>query len=107
MLPGIAAIAAFMLLMSVTTFYSGMRYAYGRQRFVIFAFTVLFAAAGLGLLRLKRWGWAMTLAASFLAMSIYLWFFLHGHHPQQLIMAAANAVFFLYLMRVDVRLRLR
>jgi hypothetical protein len=40
-------------------------------------------------------------------MSVYLWFFLQGHHPQQLIMAAANVVFFLYLMRVEVRLRLR
>ena len=107
MLPGIAAIAAFMLLMSVATFYSGMRYAYGKQRILIFAFTGLFALAGLGLLQLRRWGWAMSLAAAFLAMSVYLWFFLHGHHPQQLVMAAANVVFFLYLMRVEVRLRLR
>jgi uncharacterized membrane protein (DUF2068 family) len=107
LLPGIIAIAAFMLLMSVASFYSGMRFAFGKQRIIVFAFTVLFAAAGLGLLRLKRWGWAMSLAAAFLAMSIYVWFFLHGHQPQQLVMAAANLVFFLYLMRDDVRMRLR
>ena len=107
LLPGIVAIAAFMLLMSVASFYSGMRFAYGGQRILIFAFTVLFACAGLGLLSLRRWGWAMSLAAAFLAMSLYLWFFLHSHQLQQLIMAGANIVFFLYLMREDVRLRLR
>ena len=107
LLPGIIAISAFMLLMSVASFYSGMRFAFGKQRIIVFAFTVLFAVAGLGLLRLQRWGWAMSLAAAFLAMSIYIWFYVHGHQPQQLVMAAANLVFFLYLMREDVRIRLR
>lgn len=107
LLPGIIAIAAFMLLMSVVSFYSGMRFAFGGQRILIFAFTLLFAIAGLGLLTLKRWGWAMSLAASFLAMSLYVWFYLHSHEPRQLIMAGANIVFFLYLMREEVRLRLR
>ncbi len=107
LLPGIAAIAAFMLLMSVATFYSGIKFGIGSQRVLIFAFSALFAVAGLGLLRLRRWGWAMTLAAAFLAMSVYVWFFLHSHEPRLLVMAAANVVFFLYLMREDVRVRLR
>ena len=68
---------------------------------------VAFAAAGQGLLRQKRWGWAMTLAAIFLASIQAMWKVAEYHDWWMLSSAAFNMILFLYLIRPAVRARMR
>ncbi len=97
-----------MLLMSVVVFYNGMRFAVSRWQLIpLFAFSTLLAIGGLGLMRLRKWGWVLALAAAFVSMSMSTYFFVHVHDYKLLIPAFTYLVFFLYLIREDVRIRLR
>ncbi len=70
-------------------------------------FPVLFIAAGLGLLMLLRWAWALTLAAVVMLIGLFLYQFSRTHAPSALVQGLLNLVFFLYLMRTEVRDNLR
>jgi hypothetical protein len=70
-------------------------------------FPVLFIAAGLGLLMLFRWAWALTLAAVVMLIGLFLFQFSRTHAPSALIQGLLNVVFFLYLVRTEVRGSLR
>jgi hypothetical protein len=70
-------------------------------------FSVLFISAGLGLLMLFRWAWALTLAAVVLLIGLFLYRFSHAHAPSDLVQGLLNVVFFLYLVRTEVRDSLR
>ena len=65
-----------------------------------------FITASAGLLRLLRWAWALALSAVFLLAVYNLWFFLSQHQFSALIQGLLNLVFFLYLVRPEVRERL-
>jgi uncharacterized membrane protein len=69
--------------------------------------SVAFAAASIGLLRQRRWGWALTLAATFLSMCYGFYTLFRLHQEQATVMAVVNLVFFLYLSWPEVRLRLK
>jgi uncharacterized membrane protein (DUF2068 family) len=73
----------------------------------VMALSVAFAAAAIGLLRQRRWGWALTLAATFLSMCYGFYSLFRLHQEQSTVMAVVNLVFFLYLARPEVRLRLK
>jgi uncharacterized membrane protein (DUF2068 family) len=73
----------------------------------VLIFAVLFAAAAIGLLRQRRWGWALALAASFLSMCWGAWAIFHMHQEQWVVMAVVNLVFFLYLVRPEVLQRVK
>ena len=65
-------------------------------------------AAGLfGLLRLKKWGWAIVTAGCLLLSSGDFYFFERTKTGFFLIRALLVLVFFLYLVRTEVRERLR
>jgi hypothetical protein len=104
LLPGIAAIAVWMFvlcligLVGVTTH---------KLPLVVVVLCAAFAAAGQGLLRLRRWGWALTLAAVFLSALYGMWVVVKVHQIAELVMVGLNLVFFLYLVRPEVRVRLR
>jgi hypothetical protein len=49
----------------------------------------------------------MTLAAVFLSATFAMWVTVKLHQPTQLWFALVNMVFFLYLVRPEVRVRLR
>lgn len=66
-------------------------------------FCIFVGVAGQGLLRRKRWGWAMSLAAVLSASLYSTWAFDHFRHPVAIAMAAGNFLLFLYLMRPVVR----
>jgi hypothetical protein len=53
-----------------------------------------------------RWAWALALSAVFLLAVYNLWFFLSQHQFPALIQGLLNLVFFLYLVRPEVRERL-
>lgn len=70
-------------------------------------FPALFIAAGLGLLMLFRWAWALTLAAVVMLIGLFLFQFSRTHVPSALGQGLLNVVFFLYLVRTEVRDSLR
>jgi len=70
-------------------------------------FAASFIAASTGLLRLKRWAWAMALSAVCLLAVYQFWFFATQHQAPALVQGLLNLVFFLYLVRTEVRERLR
>ena len=59
------------------------------------------------LLLLLRWAWAMALGAVFLLVVYDLWIFSIQREPSALVEGLLNLVFFLYLVRTDVRNKLR
>jgi hypothetical protein len=104
LLPGMIAIALYMLVLAAVVSFGVVGGHYARL-FLLPA--ALFVAASFGLLRLFRWAWALSLAAVFLLMTYDLWLFLNQKEPAGAVQGLLNLVFFLYLVRVDVRKRLR
>jgi uncharacterized membrane protein (DUF2068 family) len=83
------------------------RYPPGGHSIAILILSTLFATAALGLMRLRRWGWALTLASAFLCAGFGFYSLIHSHQAQWLLMTLVNFVFFLYLIRPEVLERLR
>lgn len=67
----------------------------------------MFALAANGLLKLKRWGWALTLAAAFLSMCYGAFMLVRFHQLPIIVMLVVNLIFFLYLIRPEVIERLK
>jgi uncharacterized membrane protein (DUF2068 family) len=108
-LPGMAAISLWMLaeaLIGVTGVFTGHYPAQG-ARIGILILCSVFAAAGLGLMQMRRWGWALALGAVFLSMCFGCYSLFRFHQAQWVVMAVINLVFFLYLVRPEVIGRLR
>jgi uncharacterized membrane protein (DUF2068 family) len=68
---------------------------------------VIYAVASNGLLKLRRWGWALTLAAAFLSMCYGVYVLFHFRQLPMIVMVAVNLVIFLYLVRPEVLERLK
>ena len=108
-LPGMAAISIWMLalaLIGVSGVFTG-HYPSGGARIGILILCSVFAAAGLGLIRMRRWGWALALGAAFLSMCFGCYSLFRFRQPQWLFTSVINLVFFLYLVRPQVTGRLR
>lgn len=103
-LPGLAAIALYLVLLSVVIVIGVVKQNYP-PIFVVFP-VFLFAAAG-GLMMLFRWAWAFALAAVLLLSCYEMWIFMRLHTGAVLVQGLLNLVFFLYLVRPDVREKLR
>jgi hypothetical protein len=104
-LPGLAAIGLYLLVLAgviILGVVAGRRYP---PLFLVFAAT--FIAASAGLVLLLRWAWALALAAVFLLSGYNLWIFSTQHQGPALIQGLLNLVFFLYLVRTEVREKLR
>jgi uncharacterized membrane protein (DUF2068 family) len=103
-LPGLAAIGFYMLLLAGTVILG-----VANKHFPPFClvFSALFIAAGLGLLLMLRWAWALTLAAVALLSGLFTWEFFVHHTSSSLVQGLLNLVIFLYLVRTDVRDKLR
>jgi hypothetical protein len=103
-LPGLAAIALYLLLLSVVIVIGVVEKHYP-PLFIVLP-VPLFAACG-GLLMLFRWGWAMALSAVLLLSAYNFWLFARFHMGASLIQGLLNLIFFLYLARTEVREKLR
>jgi hypothetical protein len=104
LLPAMAGIALYMFVLAGVV---GFGAATGRFPRIFLTLSVLFVGAAVGLIRLYRWGWALTAAASFLLMSYGVWAYVHTRMAAALVMSFLNLIFFLYLVRPEVRERLR
>jgi hypothetical protein len=103
-LPGLVAISLYMMVLAGMNI---LGVAMGQTPTVFLAFSALFIAASLGLLLLLRWAWALTLAAVVLLVGLFLWKFAASHEFPFAIQGLLNLVFFLYLVRTEVREKLR
>jgi hypothetical protein len=104
-LPGLGAIALYLFVLAgviVVGVVGGRHYP---PLFLLLS-AALITASG-GLILLFRWAWAMALSAVFLLGAYHLWFFTSQHQPPSLVQGLLNLVFFLYLVRPEVRERLR
>jgi hypothetical protein len=103
--PGLAAIALYLLMLAgviIVGVVSGRHYPP-----VYLLFSAVFMAACAGLLLMLRWAWALALSAVFLLAAYYAWIFIIQHQPAALIQGMLNLVFFFYLVRTEVRKKLR
>jgi hypothetical protein len=103
-LPGLAAISLYLLVLAVVIVIGVVNGRHYPPLFLLLA--AGFLSAGAGLLRLLRWAWALALSAVFLLAAYNIWFFWSHHQLPALIQGLLNLVFFLYLVRPEVRERL-
>ena len=104
LLPGLAAVSLYMMVLAGINI---LGVAMGQAPPAFLVFSALFIAAGLGLLLLLRWAWALTLAAVVLLVALFLWKFAASHDFPYAVQGLLNLVFFLYLVRIEVREKLR
>ncbi len=108
-LPGMAAISLWMLglaLVGVVGVLTG-RYPSGGAKVGVLVLCTVFALGALGLIRLRRWGWALALAAVLCSVCFGCYSLFRFRQPQWLFTSVINLVFFLYLVRPEVTGRLR
>jgi hypothetical protein len=108
MLPGVAGIALFMLFLTLVNVYGALTdtFGTGRGKYGVLALCTMLVAGVWGLLRMRRWGWAMTLAGTLLLFAGDMIFFRTTHAPFFLIRGFFGLLFFLYLVRPEVRDRM-
>ena len=103
-LPGVAAIALYMILLAGINVVNVVR---GDARTAYLIFSAAFLAAGAGLLMMFRWAWTLTLAATLMLTGLFFWRYSTTHEWPWVAQGLLNLVFFLYLIRPEVRAKLR
>jgi uncharacterized membrane protein YvlD (DUF360 family) len=103
-LPGMVAIGLYLVVLAAVVVLGVVG---GHYPPLLLLFSALFLAAAGGLMFLLRWAWAMTLAAVVLLAFFNVWIFMSQHVGSALVQGLLNWVFFLYLIRTEVRTRLR
>lgn len=103
-LPGLAAIALYLAVLAGVIIVGVVG---GHYPALLLVFSALFFAACGGLLMLFRWAWALALAAVLMLALYNSWIFSTEHLPPALVQGLLNLVFFLYMIRVEVRSKLR
>ena len=108
MLPGIAGICMFMIFMTMLNVYAGLHgsFGVGTSKYGVLALCTLLAVGIFGLLRLKKWGWAIVTAGCLLLSVGDLLYFEKTRAGFFLVRGLFDLVFFLYLVRTQVRDRL-
>lgn len=103
-LPGVLAISLYLLVLAGVLILGVV----GRHYPVLFLLlAAAFLTASAGLILLLRWAWAGALGAVFLLACYNLWIFGSQHGGAQLVQGLLNLVFVLYLVRTEVREKLR
>ena len=104
-LPALAFISLYLLVLAAVIVFGVVSGGHYPPLFLFFA--AVFIAASGGLLMLFRWAWALALAAVLLLAVYDLWIFTSQHQGAALVQSLLNFVFFLYLVRPEVRAKLR
>lgn len=108
MLPGIAGICLYMLVVALMGVFGVFRGVYaGNARYVVLPVCTMIVAGVFGLLRLRRWGWALVSAGALLLSLMYGYMARATHTPAMWVMAGLDLCLFLYLARPEVRERVR
>jgi hypothetical protein len=109
MLPGVAGICMFMLLLTMINAFAALqgRYGTGNGKYGVLVLCTLLGVGVFGLLRMLRWGWALVLGGCLTLCIGNLFYFEKTHAGPFLVQGLFALVFFLYLVRTEVRDRLR
>jgi peptidoglycan/LPS O-acetylase OafA/YrhL len=109
LLPGMAMVSMYLLLLAMLNAFAAMRgtFGTGAARYSIFGVCTLMIIGIYGMLRLKRWGWSIVAAGCLLMAAGYFYGFHHTRIAPYIIQGLFALVFFLYLSRTEVRDRLR
>jgi hypothetical protein len=103
-LPGLAAISLYMSILACVAAVGVVGRHYPP---LILILALAFFTASFGLMRLLRWAWALTLSAVVLLAAYWFWIYSAHHQGSALVQGLLNLVFFLYLVRLEVREKLR
>lgn len=103
-LPGLLAIALYLVLLAGVLILGVVQRHYP---VVFLALSAAFLTAAAGLVMLFRWAWAGALSAVFLLACYNGWIFGAQHVTPAVVQCGLNLVFFLYLIRAEVREKLR
>ena len=108
MLPGIAAISMFLLLVTLINVFAVLRgvAGAGAVKYGILALCTLLVAGLFGLLRMRRWGHAIVMAGCLLLSAGFFYSFSRTHASFGLVEGFFALLFFLYLVRPEVRDRM-
>ena len=101
MLPGIAGICVYMLVVALVGVFGALRGVY--PPLVALPVCTMIAIGVFGLMRLRRWGWALVTAGSLFLSGMYGWMARSMSQPRFWVMAALDLCFFLYLVRQETR----
>ncbi len=109
MLPGVAILIVFLLLLTLLNVYGAVSGAFGSGavKYGVLALCTLLVAGLLGLMRMTRWGYAIVLAGTLLLSASYFYVFSRIHQTFTLVQGFFMLLFFLYLVRPEVRDRMR
>jgi len=109
MLPGMAMIGVYLLLMALMNVFAALHNAYGGggAKYSVLGICTLMVVGVFGLLRLRRWGWSLVTAGCVLMAAGYFYGFHRTRIAPYVIQGLFALVFFLYLSRPEVRDRLR
>jgi hypothetical protein len=108
MLPGVAGICLFMVVLTTINAIAALqgKFGAGNQKYGVLALCTLLAVGIFGLLRMRRWGWALVLGGCLTLCLGNLFVFEKTHAGPFLLQGLFALVFFLYLVRTEVRDRL-
>ncbi len=109
LLPGIVAVGGWMIITAMVGLVSAAQGVYPNAgaKAAVVAIAGLLLTGSVGMLLLRRWGWALVLSASVLSSAYFLFVAIRIGQTGGYIMAALQMVFFLYLVRPEVRARMR
>jgi hypothetical protein len=103
-LPALGAISLYMAVLAIVDVVGVVS---GQVHPIYLVLAAFFLAAGAGLILLFRWAWALTLAAVVLLAGLFFFKFYTDQQFPFIIQGLMNLVFFLYLVRPEVREKLR
>ena len=108
MLPGVAGIALFLLLLTLLNVFAALqnKFGIGVYKYGILALCSLLVAGLFGLLRMRRWGHAIVMAGCLLLSASYFYLFSRQHEVPWIVQGFFMLLFFLYLVRPEVRDRM-
>lgn len=109
MLPGIAAITLYLSLFTLATIFFAIRNqseSAGAARYGVMILYTILAAGLFGLLKMKRWGCSIVLAGCLCLSATYFYAFRVAHQVPSIVQGLFMLLFFLYLVRPEVRDRM-
>jgi hypothetical protein len=109
LLPGMAGIGLFLLIVTMLNSFAAMRgvFGHGPARYGILGVCSLLLVGIFGMLGLRKWGWALVTAGCLLMGLGDIWLFAHTHAGFFAVRGLLELCFFFYLARTEVRERLR
>src|SRR5579871_158898 len=99
-MPGVLAIGLYLIVLAGVIILGAVS---GHYPLLFLLLAVAFITASAGLVLMLRWAWALALSAVFLLTCYNIWIFSKAHIAPALVQGLLNLVFFLYLVRPEVR----